>query len=875
MVKEWWALDKKEVFGELKTGEEGLSEHEAKLRLKHFGKNEIRQIGRISPVLIFFEQFKSVFIIILLLAAAFSLFIKHYVDFAVIMAIVLLNSSIGFFQQYKAERIISEMREMLVPKVKVIRDGKLEEINAEELVPGDIVIVNEGDKVMADCRIISANMLETNEAILTGESFPQAKNVVSLKVGTEMANRENILFMGTSIVKGNARAVVVSTGMQTEFGKIAEMAQKVKHERTPLEKKLDEFSRKVAVVILVLAAITISIGLLRGEDWYNMILTGVALAISVIPEGVPAVIAITLAFAIRRMQKQNALVRKLPAGETLGRVTVICVDKTGTLTEEEMFVTDIYCNRDSFVLRNGVIYDDRGRVDLARRGEIKELMKIGVMCNNARLEETHEGIKIFGDPTEKALVYSAYKSGVLKKDETEQERRVIEYSFTSKRKMMSIVRGSSGGYVSYVKGAPDVILRRCEKELFNGRVISLTSRRRSQILIEYEKMASRALRVLAFAYKPIKKVSEDEAESKLIFAGLQGMMDPPRKEVKKAIEDCKTAGIKVKMITGDSELTAIAVGEMISLDGDSIEGKELEKMSDEDFYKAVKEKNIFARITPELKLRIINALKMQGEIVAVTGDGVNDVLALKNAHIGIAMGIRGTDVAREVSDIILLDDNFASIVRAVKEGRRVYDNLKKSIKFHLAANVDEIFVIMFALIFAFPLPLMPLAILWMNLITDSLPSLSLSIEQEEKNIMRRKPRDPGESILEGILGFIITAGVIAFIMTMLVFWLYYDKDLEKARTMALSVSVFCELFLVFTCRSDNRNIWEIGLFSNKMLFFSVLGAGVLQIIAIYTPLSLVFGFKALSMGELGFAVLCSSAGFVFFEVKKAVKNRRK
>lgn len=876
MEKRWWALERKEVLEELKTREEGLSEHDARSRLKRYGKNEIKQIVKVSPISIFIQQFRSVFIIILLLAAAFSLFIKHYVDFGVIIAIVLLNSSIGFFQQYKAERIIAEMKKVLVSRVKVIRGGRLNEIESDELVPGDVVIVSEGDKIMADCRILHANTLEMNEAVLTGESFPQAKSTEIVSEETELANRENMLYMGTNVVKGNVRAVVVSTGMWTEFGKIASLVQMVKAEKTPLEKKLDEFSKKVAVVVLVLAAITIGIGIFRGEELYNMFLTGVALAISVIPEGVPAVIAVTLAFAIRRMQKHNALIRKLPAAETLGRVTVICADKTGTITEEEMTVTKLYCNREFIDIKGSTFYDDRGKINPLSHKGVRELVKGGIMCNNARIEKHDDKVEVFGDPTEKALVLSADKAGLLKKKETEQEKRVIEYSFSSKRKMMSIVREKDGKFVSYVKGAPDVILRHCDRELFNGRVVSLTDRRKRQLHEIYEDMASGSLRVLGFAFKELdeKKYDQSRAESKLVFVGFQGMLDPPRKEVKSAIADCRTAGINVKMITGDSELTAIAISDMIGLDGESIIGKDMEKLSDEEFYRAVREKTIFARINPELKFRIIEALKVQGEVVAVTGDGVNDVLALKEAHIGVAMGIRGTDVAREVSDIILLDDNFASVVRAVREGRRVYDNLKKSIKFHLAANVDEILVIMVALMFAFPLPLMPLAILWMNLITDSLPSISLSVEPEECDIMRRKPRKPEETILEGILSFILIAGLISFIVTFFVFLLYYEKDLERARTMALSISVFCELFLVFTCRSDNRNIWEIGLFGNKLLVYSVAGAFALQLIAIYTPLAGVFGFVPLSLGQLGLSILVSSAGFIFFEAVKAVRKRK-
>jgi len=866
---DWHAVDKKEVLKELASDENGISEQESSLRLKKYGKNEIREIRRLSALMIFLQQFKSIFILILILAAVFSFFIKHYIDFSVIMIIVLLNSIIGFFQQYRAERIISEMKEFLVPKVKVLRKNKMTEIYSTQLVPGDILIVSEGDKIMADCRILHENMIEVNEAILTGESFPQIKSSIALKTETELADRENMLYTGTTVARGNAKAVVVATGMDTEFGKIAKLVQKPKIEKTPLELKLDQFSKKVAVLIIIFAAITVLIGIFRKEEIGHMILTGIALAVAVIPEGIPAVIAITLALAIGRLQKNNSLVRKLPAAETLGRTTIICTDKTGTITEEEMTVVKLYCNNSFFEIKNHDFLKEQKKINPNRFKELLHLLKIGILCNNARME----GRKIFGDPTEKAILIAADKAGLAKKSETEKETRIIEYSFSSKRKMMSIVRKNKI-LTSYVKGAPDVILKNCSKEMVNGRIVHLDEKRKKELHYIYGTMAMQALRVLAFAYRPLaSKYSQDIAESNFIFVGFQGMLDPPRKEVKKAIEECREAGIKVKMITGDSLLTANATAEMIELDGASIEAKELEKLSENDFNKALKEKTIFARITPELKLKIIKSLKKQNEIIAVTGDGVNDVLALKEAHMGIAMGIRGTDVARDISDIILLDDNFSSIVKAVREGRHVYDNMKKSIKFYLAANLGELLLVLIALMFAFPLPLMPLAILWMNLITDSIPSLALSVEKEEENIMKRKPKNPEETILHGIWSFIVFAGLISFVVAFGMFALFYQQDLVKARTMALTTTVFYELFLVFACRSEEKNIWEIGIFSNKMIIYSVLGAFMLQLIAIYTPLAAIFGFKALSLQELGLAILASSAGLIIFEISKAINKR--
>jgi len=868
----WHSIEKKEVFQLLKSSENGISEHDAALRLKRYGENEIREIFRLNPFFIFLQQFKSVFIFILLFAAAFSLVIQHYIDFAVILAIVMINSFIGFFQHYKAEKTISAMKEMLVPKVRVLRNNKLSEILSSELVPGDVLFVSEGDKVMADCRLLHVNELETNEAVLTGESFPQKKTSEKLAIGVELADRENMVYMGTTIVKGNARTIVVSTGMNTEFGRIASLVQKLKIEKTPLEKKFDLFSKNVALVVVFAALITSMLGILRGEEIFDMILTGISLAVSVIPEGLPAVMAITLAFAIGRMHKHNALIRKLPAAETLGRTTVICTDKTGTLTVEQMTVTELYCNNMNFRIENNHFLSNGKRITPSRVKELMALLKIGILCNNARIERDH-GVKILGDPTEKALVISADKAGLLKKEETEREPRVIEYSFSSKRKLMSIVRKTDRGLISYVKGAPDILLKKCTRELVNGRVINLTDNRKKEIHASYEEMASGALRVLGFAYKKLpSKFDQNSAENGLVFVGFQGMMDPPRKEVKSAIRDCINAGIKVKMITGDSLLTAVAVSNMIGLDGESIEEHELEKLSEEEFNDAVRDKTVFAHITPELKLRIIKQLKHQKEIVAVTGDGVNDILALKEAHIGIAMGIRGTDVARDVSDIILLDDDFSSIVKAVREGRRVYDNIKKSIKFHLSANCGELIVVLFAMLLSMPLPLLPLAILWMNLITDSLPSLAFTVEKEDSDIMKRKPKNPEETILHGIWQFIVIAGLISFLVAIGLFALFYQADLAKARTIALSVLVFCELFLAFTCRSD-KPLLKIGIFSNKFLIYSVLGAFALQLIAIYTPLSAIFGFKALAIGELLVVIAASSIGLIFFETIKSIRSR--
>ena len=867
----WHAIDKKEVLKSLNSTEQGISSSEASLRLERYGKNELKQIAEISPFMIFLEQFKSVFVIILLTAGLFSLLIQHYLDVGVIAIIVIINSTIGFFQQYKAEKTIAELKQMFVPIVKVMRDGILREISSLELVPGDVITVSEGDRITADARILHENELQTNEAVLTGESFPQDKSSEPLDPETILSNRENMIYTGTSVVRGSAKAIVVSTNMETEFGKIASLVQKIKSKKTPLEEKLDSFSKKVAIIVLVLAIITIIFGLFRGEKLFEMTLTGIALAVSVIPEGLPAIIAITLALAIKRMKSSNALIRKLPAAETLGRVTVICTDKTGTLTEENMSVTEVYVNSRFYRTENNLFYQDGEEINPRNSKELVTLLRTGVLCNNARIEFDEGNIKTIGDPTEKALIISAYKSGIIKKEETEKERRVKEYSFSSTRKMMSIVREHENKFTSYVKGAPDIILKNCTHELRNGKIIKITLKRHKELKEIHETMASEALRVLGFAFRPIsKKFNQRIAETGLIFIGFQGMLDAPRKEVKAAIEDCISAGIKVKMITGDSLLTANAISKMIELRGESIEEAKMEKLSQEEFDVCVREKTIFARITPETKLKIIQTLKKQEEIVAVTGDGVNDILALKEAHIGVAMGIRGSDVARDVSGIILLDDNFSTIVQAIREGRKVYDNLKKSIKAHLAANGSELFAVMFALLLSWPLPFLPLAILWMNLITDALPSLALTVEKEELDIMKRKPKYK-ETILDGMMLFLVISVVFTLVATMIMFASYYHADLAKARTIALTTAVFCEMFIIVSCRSRDKHILEIGLFSNKFLTFAIAIAVVLQLIAIYTPLAAIFGFVPLSLVELLIIVAVSCPAFIFFEMTKLFK----
>ncbi len=850
---QWHSLTKQQIFLDLESSEKGLDEKEVKKRIKKYGENRIKEVKKDSAFFIFLKQFNSLLIYILLAAAIISFLLKSVLDGIVILLIIFIDALIGFFQEYKAEQIIEKLKKSLEYKAIVLRNGKQIEINHRFLVPGDIVILREGDRVLADCRILKASNLQVNESILTGESFPVEKKDCILK-NVPLAERKNMLYTGTHVVRGNCIAIVVATGKNTEFGKIVENLQKTETEKTPLEKKVNEFTKQISFFILGLVIITFFIGIWFGVEKLEMFLLSVSLAVGAIPEGLPAIIAITLAIAIKRMKKVNTLIRKLPAVESLGRVNVICTDKTGTLTREELSVDELYA----------------GRFYLGKRLDknLKMLLKIGVLCNNARDESDN----FLGDPTEIALIKIAKKFGINKKIETEKNPRLKEFSFSSERKMMSIVRDSKGIKTSYVKGAPSVILEKSTKEFVNGKIRILTKKRKEELKRIYKRMEGRGLRVLGFGFRKLSfgKINQEQAENNLIFVGFQGMIDLPRKEVKEAIKQAQEAGIEIKILTGDSELTTKTIAKKIGLKDKIVNGLELEMLNEEEFKRVVREKNIFARINPNQKLRIVEVLKEDGNVVGVTGDGVNDILALKKADIGIAMGIRGSDAAKDVSDIILLDDNFASIIKAVKEGRRVFSNLKKSIKFLLASNVDTLFVILFGLLFFKKIIFLPLSILWMNLVTDSFPALGLSFEPAEKDIMKKKPEN--NALLSGIWKVILIAGFLGFISSIIIFSFSYEKyGLDVARTMAITTAIFFELFFVFSCKSE-ESLLKKGL-DNKYLIYGVIISFLLHFFILYGPLGYVFNFVKLNLKQLFFVLIISSSGLIVFEMGKLIKKR--
>jgi len=870
-VNDWHAIKKEVVFKKLRSSENGLSEKEAELRLAKDGKNVIKEQDGLSGLRIFLLQFKSWLVYILLAAIIISVVIQHYLDASVITAIVLLNATIGFVQQYKAEKSVKELKKLLVLKAKVLREGVLKVINAEDIVVGDIIVLRQGDKIPADCRIFQYENLEVDEAVLTGESLAIEKTDVVLKKDTMLAERKNMLYAGTHVEKGNCRVVVVSTGMNTEFGKIASQLAKIKEENTPMQNKLDRFAKKISFFVLGLVALLFGIGITSGYDKYQMLLTSIAVAISAIPEGLPAVITIGLAFASKKMSYRRVIIKKLSAAESLGSVSVICTDKTGTITEGKMKVVEIYCAETTFEKRENSLFLDGKKMDVQKEKDLHELIRTSILCNNARFEKDSKGeYEIIGDSTESSLLLNSLDLGFNKKLLTETEKRIKEFPFSSERKMMSIIRKNREKTV-YSKGAPEIIMRKCNFELFNGKKVRLTDSKREQLIKEAEKMQRNSLRVLAFAFKLYKE--GEDAEKNLVFLGFIGMQDPPRLEVKNAVGLCKKAGIKVKMITGDSGITARAIANQVGIFGEMIDGRRMDFMTDEELLRRIEAINIFSRIEPKQKFRIVQMLKIKGESVAVTGDGVNDALALKKADIGVAMGIRGSDVSREVADMILTDDNFAAIVNAVEEGRTVYDNIKKVTKFLLAINFSELLLIAFTIFLSLPLPMLPLQLLWMNLVTDSIPAIAITKEKGE-NVMNQKPRKE-KNILDKILLFIILAGLVTFLAELAVFLLTLNKyDINQVRTMVVTGDILFELFFVFICR-NGRIFGKTGMFSNKFVFYGVIISIIAHLVALYTFANKFFEFTPLTTSQWILILPFSLSGLVLFGIGRWIIRKRK
>lgn len=867
-------LSVRDTLKELNTTKQGLSQAEAKKRLEEYGPNELEHDGKLTPLKIFLLQFKNVMVFMLLFATVISYLIGEYVDAAVIFAILIINAVLGFIQEYRAEKAMEALLSLAAPHAVVIRDGKEREVFSRELVKGDVVVLNVGDMVPANIRLIKSVGLKVDQAHLTGESVSVSKVKSKQKENLAVADRANIVYMSSVVTFGKGLGVVTATGMETEIGQIARTVQSAGRELTPLQLEINNLGKALAGIVVFLVIGLFIVGIVLQRDFVEMFLTSVSLAVSAVPEGLPAVITVTLAIGMQRMAKKNAVVRKLSAVQTLGNVTVICSDKTGTLTKNEMTVTKIFDGSKEYEV-TGTGYNPKG--DFKIKGKKVEpnnlnlLFEVGALCNNAYLSEEEMCCSIVGDPTEGSLLTLAAKAGVNYLELKEEYDELAEISFNSKRKRMSVVVKKQGEKFLYSKGAPDVMLELCSHILVDGKVKKLTSKKKKDLLIKNEEFAGDALRVLALAYKPLKKSVkkyDEKLEDDLIFLGLTGMIDPPRLEVKASLDLCRKAGIRVMMLTGDHVITAKSIGKSIGLLGDkdlALTSGDIESMSEQDFSKAVSKTTIFARITPEHKLKVVEELKKKGEIVAVTGDGVNDAPALKSAHIGVAMGITGTDVSKEASEMVLTDDNFSTIVNAVKEGRGIFDNIKKFIKFLLSANADTISIVLISLLLGLPLPFIPIHILWMNLVTDGFPALALSVDPVDSNIMQRKPRPPNKSLVKEIALFVIFAGVISAISGIILFLISLNYEgffttnsdfaLSKARTIVISSAIIYELLFVFNCRDDDKSVWERSFkenfLDNKWLTFAFLVSLTLQMFFIFNPLmNTLFKTVALNWYEL-------------------------
>ncbi|MFA5128768.1 MAG: HAD-IC family P-type ATPase [Patescibacteria group bacterium] len=817
----WHSLEIKEVLTKLNVSEDGLDKTEAAQRLEKIGPNKLPEEKKLTQLQIFFNQFKSPLVYILLVAAIITIFLDEFIDTGVILAAVLLNTIVGFFQEVKAEKTIERLRMMIEHKARVIRNGKEMEINAEELVPGDIILVEAGDKITADARLVEAHNLQIIEAPLTGESAPSNKDVKILAAGTVLADRENIVYMGTNVVRGRGKAVVIETGVRTELGKIALMVKEAGEEKTPLQKQLSKFSKWLAVVFSVLCLCIFLFGIVQGRPFIEIFLTAVAVAVAAIPEGLLVALTVILAIGMQRILKERALVRKLVAAETLGSVSVICSDKTGTITLGKMMVDHIFTESKS----------EKSRI---------RVLEIGLLCNNAVIqnpEEELENLVILGDATEQALLLAALQTGLRKEEIEKQKPRIDEIPFDEEKKYMATLHAVGNSKVIFIKGAPEVVLEMSGWLEVNGEKEKFSGDRIKNFEKEIDDLTQKGLRLLAVAYKEDGNLEELKD---LVLVGLVALKDPLRQEARDTMEACKKAGIRPILITGDHRLTAKTIAQEIGLpagEENILEGKDLDKMNDEKFNSILRQVNVYARVLPQHKMRIIEAWQKKGEVVAMTGDGVNDAPALKKADIGVALG-SGTEVAKEVSDMVLLDDNFATIVKAVKQGRAIFENIRKVITYLLSDSFTEMILVGGSLLLGLPLPVLAAQILWVNLIEDGLPSIALSFEPEERGLMREKPRKKTENILNAEMKIIIF--VIGIFTDLLLFGLFYYfweiyQDIEYTRTIVFVGLGINSLFYVWSCRSLRFSLWHMNPFKNKFLNISVIFGFLMFFIALYVP----------------------------------------
>ncbi len=840
-----WSLNIDKVFEKLSSSPSGLTEDEASSRLEKYGRNELEEGETVSPIKLFLEQFSDFLVIILIIAATLSLIMGHQVDFYLIIAIVIGNGVFGFIQDWKAEQSIQALKEMATPEALVRREGVKKEVPLEEVVPGDLIYLEQGSAIPADARLTEAESLEVDESALTGESEPASKRIDAVEPDAELADRKNLVFKNTKVVRGRGKAVVTSTGMDTEIGQVARQLQEVEQDLTPFQKEVNQLGKKLGIIILIISSLIVPISVLvHGTGWLNAFLTAVALAVAAIPEGLPAVVTLSLALGTKKMSKRNALTRRLAAVESLGSVDTICTDKTGTLTENEMAVQKIYTGKGELDISEVDLSANHGGTDSLSEPEL--LLTTGVLCNDA---EFQSGGEILGDPTEAALLNSARDAGLDTTHMSEEHTRLREVPFSSDRKMMTTVNKSGDGATVYSKGAPKVILDKCTHYREDGEVTELTPEKREEFQHEVEKLAGEALRVLGFAIGEIPEeeasvASEEQLESGLTFIGLQGMLDPPREEVREAIDSCRKAGIRTVMVTGDNALTAKAIGKELGFEGEVLTGNDLDGMSDSDLRSKITEVDIYARVSPSHKLKILNLIKEEEDhVVAMTGDGVNDAPSLKRSDVGISMGIRGTDVAKGASDIVLLDDNFASIKDAIAEGRTIFDNIRKFVSLLLSGNLAEVLTVFMASLSGLGLPLTAPMLLWVNLLTDGLPAVALGADGKSRGVMDRPPRKKGEGVINNYMIYVIL-GIGLTLTTLIIFsYRHFLPDIPTARTVAFTELVLIELLEIWPI----RKIFGEPIEKNNWLYLAIGTSIIAQFLVVYSPLNGFFGLKAIGL----------------------------
>ena len=898
MEKNWYNQSPDEVLKNLSTTKErGLSEDEAKKRLEEYGENALAEEKKKSFGEKLKEQFFDPMIIILIAAALVSIFVGEGLDAGIIIAIVIVNAFLSIYQEGKAEEAIAALQKMSSPKAKVIRDGDHEEVDSNKLVPGDIIVLETGDIVPADLRLIESSNLKIDESSLTGESVAVEKHFDQVYDGKmEIGDRENLAYSSTIVTYGRGMGVVIETGHKTEIGKIATSIATVGDEQTPLQRKLAKLSKTLGILVIVICAVVMGVGLLYKHDPLDMFMTAISLAVAAVPEGLPAIVTIVLSIGMGKMAEKNAIVKKLLAVETLGTTTVICSDKTGTLTQNEMTVVKVFTDGHVYDV-SGTGYSPEG--DVTKKDKIvtidddenlKILSSIAALTNDAKLKVKGGDASITGDPTEGALLTFAEKAGNGLENLYKNFDRLEEIPFDSDRKMMTTFHDKIfEGIASFTKGAPDVVLERCEKVLIDGKEVELDEKLRKEILEKNSEFARSALRCLGYAYRKHSdmpsEITSESIEKDMVFVGLTGMIDPSRPEAKEAIKECKSAGIRPIMITGDYLETGLAIAKDLGIaerDDQAIMGRELNELSEAELREIVKEKSVYTRVSPENKVQIVTALKQNGHITAMTGDGVNDAPAIKKADIGIAMGITGTDVAKNTAEVILTDDNFATIVNAVEEGRIIYSNIKKFVAYLLSCNLGEVLIVLISILMNLPVPLIPIQLLWLNLVTDSFPALALGVERGEADIMNEPPRDPDEPILDTEIKITVAIQSIAItVATLLAYlvglkWYGQAEGLHHARTMAFSTLIICELLRAYSSRSIDKTVFEIGVFTNKKLVIATAFSFLLMLVVIYVPV-LNDAFGLMDLGPREIAVVLGSAliPLVAGEIQKKVRFKKK